>query len=122
LRSPLSVVAQRFALVATDDIAVSAVTATELVRGAYRSAQVAYNLNQVTLFIERFPCLPLDFDAALIAGRIDAELLAHGLQIGPYDTLIAAIALAHNLILVTHNVREFNQVSGLQVEDWTATS
>jgi len=36
--------------------------------------------------------------------------------IGPYDLMIAA--LAHNLTLVTHNVREFSRVEGLQIEDW----
>ena len=32
--------------------------------------------------------------------------------------LIAAIALAHDLILVTHNRREFSRVTGLKIEDW----
>jgi tRNA(fMet)-specific endonuclease VapC len=46
---------------------------------------------------------------------------AQGTPIGPYDLQIAAIALAHNLTLVTHNTREFGRVSGLVLEDWEAT-
>jgi tRNA(fMet)-specific endonuclease VapC len=41
-----------------------------------------------------------------------------GTQIGSYDLQIAAIALANNLILVTHNTREFERVEGLNLEDW----
>ncbi len=43
-----------------------------------------------------------------------------GTPIEPYDLQIAAIALANNLILVTHNVREFSRVEGLKIEDWEA--
>ncbi len=41
-----------------------------------------------------------------------------GTPIGPYDTQIAAIALAANLTLVTHNVSEFSRIAGLRIEDW----
>jgi tRNA(fMet)-specific endonuclease VapC len=41
-----------------------------------------------------------------------------GTPIGPYDLQIAAIALIHNLILVTHNIKEFSRVEGLRFEDW----
>lgn len=43
-----------------------------------------------------------------------------GTPIRPYDLQIAAIALANNLILVTHNIREFSRVEGLKIEDWEA--
>jgi tRNA(fMet)-specific endonuclease VapC len=41
-----------------------------------------------------------------------------GIKIGPLDTLIAGTALVHNAVLVSHNIREFSRVQGLQVEDW----
>ena len=41
-----------------------------------------------------------------------------GKPIGPYDSQIAAIALTHQLMLVTHNTAEFGRVAGLAVEDW----
>lgn len=39
--------------------------------------------------------------------------------IGPFDGMIASVALAHNLTVLTRNVREFSRVPGLQVEDWS---
>ncbi|MEH2395637.1 MAG: hypothetical protein V7K21_29620 [Nostoc sp.] len=47
-----------------------------------------------------------------------AELAASGTPIGPYDVQIAAIAMTNNLIVVTHNKKEFSRVNGLQIEDW----
>ena len=52
------------------------------------------------------------------AARIRLELEAAGTPIGPTDLLIAAIARRHGRILVTHNVREFTRVAGLDVVDW----
>ncbi len=46
------------------------------------------------------------------------RLRPSGTPIGPYDVQIAAIAMANNLILVTHNTKEFNRVNELQIEDW----
>jgi tRNA(fMet)-specific endonuclease VapC len=56
--------------------------------------------------------------AARLFGRIRSDLEIKGTPIGSYDLQIAAIALAHNLTLVTHNTREFIRVEGLQLEDW----
>ncbi len=81
------------------------------------------NNPQITLarqqqFLTLFVSLPFDDVTALTYGRIRAELAANGTPIGPNDFQIAAIALTHNLILVTHNTREFSRVSGLVIEDW----
>ena len=51
-------------------------------------------------------------------GRIRNELEPGGTPIGPNDLMIAATATAHDLILVTHNTREFGRVVGLEIEDW----
>lgn len=118
LRSPVSLVAQKLATTQPDAIAISAITVVELVRGAYRSVKVQENLDQVNMVLAQVQCLPLDQAVAIHAGRIDAELMAQGVRIGPYDTLIAATALTHNLILVTHNTGEFSRVAGLRLEDW----
>ncbi len=55
-----------------------------------------------------------------IHGRIRAQLAAQGMPIGPYDSQIVAISLAHNLTLVTNNTREFCRVENLKVENWQA--
>jgi tRNA(fMet)-specific endonuclease VapC len=90
----------------------------ELYYGAYRSAYPEHNLNVLREFFSEFVSLPFDGHAAQICGQLRAELAALGTPIGPYDLQIAAIALANNLAIVTHNVREFNRVNGLTIEDW----
>ncbi len=55
---------------------------------------------------------------SLICGQIRAKLQKLGTPIGSYDLQIAAIALANDLILVTHNTKEFERVEGLNLEDW----
>ena len=60
--------------------------------------------------------------AAEVYGRIRADLAARGTPIGANDLLIAAIALAHTLTLVTHNTGEFSRVARLLLEDWEMSS
>ena len=59
-----------------------------------------------------------DDAAAEVYARIRADMLTAGNPIGPNDMLIAAIAIANGLTLVTHNTNEFQRVSGLAIEDW----
>lgn len=100
------------------DICVCSVVKFELRYGALRSQFKAKTLAQQENFLNRFISLPFDEKAQLQAAQIRADLADAGTPIGPYDLLIAAIALANNLILVTHNTREFSRVAGLQIEDW----
>ena len=64
----------------------------------------------------------LDFDdeAAVRYAKIRRDLAFKGTPIGPNDLMIASIALANDLILVTHNTREFSRVATLKIEDWEA--
>ncbi len=115
---PASKVTAKLSAAPPGSIAVCSVVVAELIYGAYRSAQPARNLHEVSTFCGQFPSLPFDDQAAAEYGRIRAHLAALGTSIGPNDLLIAAIATAHGLILVTHNTREFGRVPGLQIEDW----
>lgn len=78
-----------------------------------------WSLNNLlaTLFAQ-FHSLPFDGRAAQIFGEIRADLARKGTPIGPYDLQIAAIALAHNVTLVTHNSVEFGRIATLRLEDW----
>ncbi|MCL4192705.1 MAG: PIN domain-containing protein [Thermoguttaceae bacterium] len=69
-------------------------------------------------FFSRFPSLPFDDRAADFAAQSRADLAASGTPIGPLDLLIAATALAQNLILVTRNTAEFSRINSLRLEDW----
>lgn len=100
------------------DIAVCSVVKFELFYGALRSNNPERNLERQQEFLDPFVSLPFDDTAASIASRIRAVLAANGTPIGAYDIQIAAIAIANNLTLVTHNTDEFSRVEGLQIEDW----
>ncbi|MDT9328632.1 MAG: PIN domain-containing protein [Limnospira sp. PMC 1286.21] len=90
----------------------------ELFYGAMRSGNPPPNLARQQEFLDFFVSLPGDDRAAKKAGEIRNNLASLGTPIGPYDLLIAAIAIVNHLILVTHNTREFERVSELRIEDW----
>jgi tRNA(fMet)-specific endonuclease VapC len=100
------------------DIALCSVVVGELHYGAEGSANPAKEHAQVDAFAAPYVSLTFDDAAARIYGQIRHDLESRGLAIGANDYLVAAIALAHNLILVTHNTAEFSRVAGLVLEDW----
>jgi len=100
------------------DIALCSVVKAELLSGARRSQRVEANLQLLKAFFAPLQSLPFDDDCAEHYGKIHADLLTQGKPIGPNDTLIAAVARAHNATLITHNIGEFSRVVGLQIEDW----
>lgn len=91
----------------------------ELYYGAYRSSRQQENLETISVFFREFVSLPFDGQAAAICGYIRSQLAFRGTPIGAYD-MLAAIALANDLTLVTHNVAEFSRVESLNIEDWEA--
>lgn len=99
---------------------VSTVTQMELIYGAEKSAAVARNLKDVEGFLSRLEVKAFDSLAAAHTGQIRAELARVGKPIGPYDQMIAGHARSLGLIVVTNNVSEFSQVSGVRVENWVA--
>jgi tRNA(fMet)-specific endonuclease VapC len=101
-------------------IALCDVVKAELYYGAYKSTRREANLAVLSTLFASFSSFPFDGEAARISGEIRADLAHKGTPIGPYDLQIAAIALANNCVLVTHNVREFSRIAGLKLEDWEA--
>ncbi|CCQ48747.1 type II toxin-antitoxin system tRNA(fMet)-specific endonuclease VapC [Crocosphaera watsonii] len=101
-----------------NDIAVCSVVKSELFYGAMKSRKREENLNKQRQFFSRFVSLLFDDKSAEIYGVIRADLERKGTPIGGYDLQIAAIAIANNLTLVTHNIREFGRIEGLLYEDW----
>lgn len=99
-------------------IAVCSVVKAELFYGSMRSNNPQKSLNIQLLFLNQFLSLPFDDLCAEIYGKIRANLVKSGTPISSNDIQIASIALVNNLILVTHNVREFSRIEGLKIEDW----
>ena len=100
------------------DVGLSAVTVAELNYGVAKSYAVERNAKALESFL--LPLEILDFDAksALAYGRLRAELERKGRPLGGLDFLIAAQALAYDLMLITHNLKEFKYVPGLRCETW----
>ncbi len=103
------------------DIAVCSIVKAELYFGARRSHDPAKTRAQQDEFLLLFQSLPFDDDGAYRYSGIRADLAARGTPIGPNDLMIATIALAHGLILITHNTHEFSRIQGLSLEDWEET-
>ena len=100
------------------DITLCSVVRAELEFGARSSHRIAENLDRVGRFCSAFESVPFDDDAAESYGEIRAHLRREGRLIGANDLLIAAIALANELTLVTRNVAEFARVPRLLTERW----
>ena len=116
-------VSRQLAKIPPRDIAVCSVVKAELFHGAMKSQNPANTLAKQNAFLNQFISLPFDDRAAEVYGQVKANLERLGQPIGPNDFLIAAIALANNLTLVTHNSTEFSRVLGLRLQDWeVATS
>jgi len=98
------------------DVAISVIVIHELYYGAFRSRRVAQNAAVIDAL--QFVVLDFDKEDARQAGEVRALLASRGTPIGAYDVLIAGQAVERNLILVTHNTREFGRVPGLRIEDW----
>jgi len=117
--SPL---ARKLACVPRREVALCSISKAELYYGAYRSTRQEANLAVLRRFFQEFATLPFDEKCEEVYGGIRAQLALAGTPIGPNDLLIAAVALANEATIVTHNTAEFGRVSGLRIEDWESTT
>lgn len=99
-----------------NEFVISSIVLSELYYGAYKSQRKTQNLDKIKLL--PFKVVQFNRTDANIAGKIRTDLESKGTPIGAYDTLIAGQAVAQDLILITHNVGEFQRVEGLKIEDW----
>ncbi len=102
----------------SDKIAVGSVVKAELFYGSRRSNNPQKSLNIQLLFLRQFVSLPFGDSCSEIYSIIRANLEKVGTPISSNDIQIASIALGNDLILVTHNIREFRRIEGLKIEDW----
>ena len=103
------------------EVGVSSVTVAELSYGAEKSSRPEQNREALSRFLLPLEVVAFGPEAAAAYGRIRVALERAGTPIGPLDTLTAAHAISLGVTLVTNNVREFERVPNLDVEDWTRT-
>ncbi|QPN66278.1 type II toxin-antitoxin system VapC family toxin [Synechococcus sp. CBW1006] len=97
---------------------ISAITLAELLHGAEKSSQPRRSLAVVEDFCSRLDVLSYGAKAAQHYGLIRASLERRGLAIGVNDLHIAAQARSEGLTLVSNNLREFERVDGLLLDNW----
>jgi tRNA(fMet)-specific endonuclease VapC len=115
-RNPESVL--RHLEIKRDGLAISTIVLAELEHGVAASAYPERNALALVRFLIIARCLPFTDRAAGEYGRIRADLQRRGKIIGELDMLIAAHAKSEGLVFVTNNMREFERVEGLRLENW----
>lgn len=109
---------RKFRRLQVGQVAISAITYSELCFGVQKSQRVSQNETALQQFTAPLEILPYPEAASNVYGEIRAELERKGTPIGPLDTLIAAHARHLDFILVTNNVPEFSRVPKLKLENW----
>lgn len=107
---------------AGEDAALASITASEILAGLYRAKRDDVRRQRepfLEAIIERFPVLSFDLPVARRHARLGADLAAVGQVIGAHDLIIAATAITFDLAVLTHNVRDFQRVPGLVVQQVT---
>ena len=100
-------------------MAISSVTVFELYAGAENYEDKHQRCSVIDEFTALVEVIPLDTKAAHEAGEIHGLLLRKGMRIGSYDVLNAGLAISRNLTIATNNLREYERVEGLKVEQWS---
>lgn len=119
LKQASSEIRARLEHTSVGEISVCSVVWADLLHGARKYEKRDIREHKIQITLNPFICLPFDLPAARQYARIRDHLERDGQVIGSNDLMIAAIAIANNLVVVTNNTAEFQRVPGLHVEDWS---
>jgi len=97
--------------------AISEITLAELIYGAEKSQKKLENIKVVENFAEKITIIPI-FDSIRIYGKEKARLKLKGTIMSDLDLFIGATAIVNDMILVTRNVREFERMENIKIENW----
>ena len=101
-----------------EPIKIGVITLMELYYGAYKSQRVTSNLAKIKTIEKALEIAPLGEEIIEIFGREKARLEMTGTALDDFDLILGCCALAHNLTLVTNNVRHFKRIGGLKLANW----
>ncbi len=116
-QKPVDVI-DRFRRLQISQVSVSSITLSELEYGVIKSSKPEQNHLALAQFLAPIEILPYDNGAAQHYGELRLYLEKHGTPIGSLDMLIAAHALSTGCILITNNVKEFERVPNLRINNW----
>lgn len=109
-------VRERLTALSPEDVAISAMNEAELRFGVLHSQHPTKHARSLEAFLAPIQVLPFDAVAAKVHAKL--RLALKRTPIGERDLVIASVAVAHRLTLITHNQREFQRVPGLKLQDW----
>ena len=100
------------------EVAISSLVLAELRFGARASARTGENIERLNQFLQIVEVADFDDASSDAYSRIRLSLRQMGRPTGEMDMLIAAVALSNDAVLVTHNTRHIENITGLVLEDW----
>ena len=108
---------EKFEELGTEFFAISEITFAELIFGAENSSDPKMNLQLIEVLTNQIVILPI-FNAIYLYGKEKARLRSIGLMISDFDLLIGCTAVDKDMIMVTENLKEFERIYGIQLENW----
>ena len=100
-----------------ENCTISEITLAELIFGAENSSKPKKNHDLIEKLTEQVPILPI-FNSILLYGKENARLREKGIMISDFDPLIGCSAKENGLVMVTENVKEFDRINGIEIENW----
>ena len=110
---------EKFKTLTIGDVGISSITLAELQFGIEKSSNAEKNREALEKFLTPIEIIDYGFEASVEYGKLRAELEKKGIPIGPLDMLIASHAKSLDVVLVTNNMKEFESIAGLKIENWT---
>lgn len=107
----------KFREVNLENCAISEITLAELIFGAENSSNPKKNYKLIDDFSQQIKILPI-FNSINIYAKEKVRLRQQGTMISDFDLLIGSTAIANELIMITENVKEFNRITAINIENW----
>ncbi|MBZ9779456.1 type II toxin-antitoxin system VapC family toxin [Psychroflexus sp. CAK8W] len=108
----------KFETIKLENCAISEITLAELIFGAENSSNPKKNYKLIDQFTEQIKILPI-YNALTIYAKEKVRLRKEGKMISDFDLLIGSTAISNDLIMVTENIKEFNRITDIHIENWT---
>ena len=99
-------------------LSIPSIVLAELLAGAYLQNDPTARLSQVGALLADLAVIDFDPACAERYGQLRGQLKRLGFTVAPIDLLIASVAIAHDLTLVTHNTAHFIHIPSLRLDDW----
>lgn len=111
-------VKEKLQMFGINELCISSITVSELMYGVYKSKFIDKNLKAIESFLLPFQIISYDYLASVEYGKIRADLESKGKVIGNMDMQIAGHAMALGVTLVTNNLKEFERIESLKLDNW----